>query len=163
MIKHATFSPCGKFRQELSGVWDDTKPLAVWVLANPSIASDTIPDPTWTKGVGFSQRLGYGGQIFVNVFDYIATDPTDLKRAGYPRSPDADTLIVRAALHGDGSVICAWGAVLRGRPECLNVARMLDRAGFRLKALGFTDRGEPRHPLMLAYKTPLEPWQLMPP
>lgn len=46
--------------------------------------------------------------------------------------------------------------------ECLNVARMLAGAGFRLKALGFTDRGEPRHPLMLAYKTPLEPWQLTP-
>lgn len=160
MRKHALFSECGKFRHELSGVWDDSLPIAVWVLANPSIASETMPDPTWTKGVGFSQRLGYGGQIFVNVFDYIATDPTDLKRAGYPRSAGLGSHVVDAARRGDGSVICAWGAVLRGRPEPLLVARTLSAFGFRLKALGFTERGEPRHPLMLAYKTPLEDWIL---
>lgn len=130
MIKHALFSDCGKFRHELSGVWDATKPLAVWVLANPSIASEEVPDPTWTKGVGFSKRLGYGGMIFTNVFDFIATYPKDLKAAGHPRSQGADGYIINAANRGDGSVICAWGAVLRGRQECNHVADMLRFCGY---------------------------------
>lgn len=153
------FSGCLRFRHEISEIWDASRRPAVWVLANPSLASEDVTDPTWRKGVGFSKRLGYGGQIFVNVFDYIATDPADLKTAGYPRSPSNDAHVIDAACRGDGSVICAWGAVLRGRPEPEAMAITLLNAGFRLKALGCTSLGEPRHPLMLAYGTPLLDWR----
>lgn len=154
-MRNAQFSPCGKFRHVLWERWDVALPFAVWVLANPSIASVDVEDPTWRKGRGFSQRLGFGGQIFVNVFDYIATDPQDLARAGHPRSPAADSHIIQAAARGTGTVICAWGAVLRGSDEPMRIAHMLRTLGFATKALGFTSRGEPRHPLMLSYGTPL--------
>lgn len=158
-MRRAVFSECGKFRHSIEEIWDASKPPAVWVLANPSIACDERPDPTWTKGVGFSKRLGYGGAIFTNVFDFVATKPRVLFDLGCPRSNAADRFIMHAALRGDGTVICGWGAVLRGRPECQAVTRMLRNAGFRTMALGFTDFGEPRHPLMLAYKTPLVEWR----
>lgn len=157
-MKYATFSDCGRFRHRLHEVWDPARATCVWLLANPSIASAEVDDPTWRKGRGFSRRMGYGSQIFVNVFDFIATDPKDLARAGWPRSPRADDEIIGAALQGDGTVICAWGAVLRGRPEPDRVADSLRRAGFNLACLGVTSLGEPRHPLMLAYDTTLRPY-----
>lgn len=157
-MREALFSGCLRFRHELSEIWDASRKPAVWLLANPSIASESVPDATWTKGVGFSKRLGYGGQIFTNVFDYIATDPRDLKAAGYPCSPNNFAQILDAACRGDGSVICAWGAVLRGRHEPNVVAQVLRIAGFRTMALGMTSLGEPRHPLMLPYETPLHEW-----
>lgn len=155
----AEFSRCGKFRHQILQRWDAAKPWAVWQLANPSVASDLRPDPTWTKVVGFSERLGYGGAVVVNVFDFIATYPRDLKAAGYPRSMANDAWILHAALAlGNGRIICGWGAVLRGRPEPMAGVKMLRDAGVQTYAFGFTDRGEPRHPLMLPYSTPLEAW-----
>lgn len=153
----ATFSLDDQYRHDLSEVWDDALPTAVWCLMNPSIAGrDGQPDPTWTKGVGFSRRLGYGGQIFVNLSDFICTKlPSGMRP---PWSERCDRYILRAALQGDGSVICAWGALARGWPRAATVTAMLRDAGFRTKALGFTADGIPRHPLMLPYSTPLEDW-----
>ncbi len=158
----AIFSDCGKYRHLLWDVWDESKPILPWVLFNPSQAGKMVdgmrkPDPTWTKGVGFSTRLGYGGQVFANPFDFIATDAKDLKRAGYPCSPYANDYILRACSMGDGKVVCAWGALGRGLSRPRDVLQLIRAAGFTPMALGFTDDGLPRHPLMLAYSTQLEP------
>lgn len=159
MQRGAEFSKCGRFRHTIWGRWDTGMPVACWVLANPSIASDVKDDPTWRKVVGFSERLGYGGAIVVNVFDFIATYPRDLKAAGWPRSQaNAAWLLHAARSWGSGTAICAWGAVLRGRPEPEDTLKLLRNSGVQTMALGFTERGEPRHPLMLAYRTPLEVW-----
>jgi hypothetical protein len=157
----AVFSECGRFRHSIMQVWDEGLPVAVWCLFNPSIAGRQVDgkvktDPTWTKGAGFSTRLGYGGQIFVNPYDFAATDPKALKAAGYPISPDNDRHILDACAKGDGSVICAWGALGRGLSRPTDVLKLIRAAGYRTKALGFTADGLPRHPLMLAYSTPLE-------
>lgn len=158
----AIFSDCGQFRQLLWDVWDDTKPMLAWCLFNPSQAGRMVngkrrPDPTWTKGVGFSTRLGYGGQVFCNPYDFISTDPRGLKAAGYPLSPEADEFILKACRMGDGKVVCAWGAMGRGLSRPVKVLDMIRAAGFQPMALGFTADGLPRHPLMLAYDTPLVP------
>jgi hypothetical protein len=56
---------------------------------------------------------------------------------------------------GDGKVVCAWGALGRKMARPLEVLAMIRKAGFTPVALGFTGDGLPRHPLMLAYDTPL--------
>lgn len=158
--QHAVFSDCGRFRHLLWAVWDESKPILPWCLFNPSVAGQAgedglKPDNTWTKGVGFSKRLGYGGQVFCNPYDYISTDPDGLKAAGYPVSPDNDRFILQACGMGDGKVVCAWGALGRRLARPVEVLTLIRRAGFQTMALGFTGDGLPRHPLMLAYSTPL--------
>lgn len=160
---HAVFSDCGKYRYVLWDVWDDTKPILPWCLFNPSRAGaqdggTIVSDPTWRKGVGFSKRLGYGGQVFVNPFAYVSTDPKGLKAAGYPIGPDNNRHILAACAMGDGTVVCAWGALGRGLSRTGDVLYMLRAAGYRTMALGFTADGLPRHPLMLGYKTGLVPF-----
>lgn len=158
----AIFSECGRFRHILWERWDESKPMLPWCLWNPSQAGrpdqggTRRPDPTWTKGLGFSKRLGYGGQVFCNPYDFIATKPKDLKKAGYPRSDDADAWILKACAMGDGKVIVGWGALGRGLVRPGEVLALIRGAGYQPMALGFTEDGLPRHPLMLAYDTPLE-------
>ncbi|WP_273456352.1 DUF1643 domain-containing protein [Nevskia ramosa] len=159
----ATFSPCGRFRYLLWDVWDDRKPMLAWCLFNPSTAGSIlngrmIPDHTWTKGVGFSRKLGYGGQVFCNPYAYVATSPKDLKAAGYPIGPENDRYILDACRMGDGKVVCAWGGLGKGLAHPSEVLQTIRRAGFQTVALGFTTEGLPRHPLMLGYDTPLVPY-----
>lgn len=161
----AVFSDCGLYRYVASDVWDASKPMLAWLLHNPSQASKLVngkrvPDPTWTKGVGFSKRLGYGGQVFCNQFAFVSADPKGLKAAGYPVGPDNDRHILDACRMGDGKVVCAWGALGRGLTRHLEVLAMIRAAGFQPMALGFTADGLPRHPLMLAYDTPLVPMEI---
>lgn len=160
---HAVFSDCGRFRHLLWEVWDESLPMLAWCLFNPSQAGrndgeKVVKDPTWTKGVGFSKRLGYGGQVFCNPYDFISTDPKGLKSAGYPVSPMNDEFILKACAMGDGKVVCAWGALGRKLARPLEVLELVRRAGYQPMALGFTADGLPRHPLMLAYETALVPW-----
>lgn len=159
---HAEFSACGRFRHLLWQVWDASLPILPWCLWNPSQAGRPGPDgkprkdQTWTKGRGFSERLGYGGQVFCNPYDYIATNPKDLKKAGFPRSPEADEWILKACAMGDGKVVVGWGGLGRGLARPAEVLALIRGAGYQPMALGFTEDGLPRHPLMLAYDTPLE-------
>lgn len=147
----------GKFRSLLMEVWDDALPILPWCLLNPSIAGEELADgemeedPTWKKGRGFSTRLGYGGQVFVNPWAYVATDFADLKRAGYPFSPTNDAYILEACAMGDGKVMVAWGRNGKGLSRPLEVLAMIRKAGYQTMALAVTQDGLPGHPLMLPY------------
>jgi len=167
MKQSATFTPCGQFRQQLLRVWDDTKPVLPFCLLNPSVAGKKLPDgtekedPTSRKCIGFAQRLGYGGMVICNLYDYCATKPPELKRALYPRSPGADDWILQACAMGDGTVICGWGANARGLAMPGVVTWLLRAKGFKLKALRLLADGIPEHPLMLPYSC--VPFDLLPP
>lgn len=162
MALQATFSDCGRFRYLAWDVWDSTRPVLPWCLFNPSRAgqqagTEVLTDQTWSKGVGFSKRLGFGGQVFCNPYAFISTDPAGLKAAGYPVGPENDRYILEACRMGNGIVVCAWGALGRRLSRPREVLQLIRKAGFRPMALGFTSDGLPRHPLMLSYSTPLVP------
>ena len=70
------FSECGKYRNELAEIWDQNKPLVLWVLMNPSVACEDYSDPTLRKTGKFSRTWGYGGQLIGNLYAYRATDIT---------------------------------------------------------------------------------------
>lgn len=158
----AVFSPCGGYRYQLRDSWDAALPVLPWILCNPSVAGavdgqgQVRSDPTARKGRGFSQRLGYGGLVFTNLFAYISTDPKGLKAAGYPVGPENDQHILEACALGDGGVLLAWGALGRGLERAREVERLVREAGYQPLCLGRTRDGLPRHPLMLGYATELE-------
>jgi hypothetical protein len=149
----------------------------LWVMLNPSTATETKPDQTISKCIGFTKLWGWHAFHVVNLFAMRATEPKDLFKA--MRSgvdvvgPGNDGHIVAAAnWSGEQLVVCAWGGVpnMPGVRNRIAWVKELLRP-HRLHALGFTKgydlktvnpsgprprEGEPRHPLMLAYETPLE-------
>lgn len=156
----ATFSDDRVHRYKLWRVWDDSKPIVLWVLLNPSTADETVDDPTLRRAIAFSKREGFGGLIFTNLFAFRATDPKDMKAAADPIGPGNDEVILCEAIAA-GTVICAWGSHGSFRGRASQVVRMLTDQLLaprkpRLLCLGKTRSGQPKHPLYLSKKTPLE-------
>jgi hypothetical protein len=154
MQRSAVFSDCGRFRHILRRSWDVSRPSVGYICLNPSIAGSDIDDPSVMRMVGFADRLGFGGFSLANLYDFIATDPKDLKRGGFQRSPEADEWI-RRVVQETTEVICAWGAHARGLSRPDEVMALLRGLGVRPKALALTADGIPRHPLMLPYSCEL--------
>jgi hypothetical protein len=68
-----------------------------------------------------------------------------------------DWLLMRAQREQD-RIIVAWGSHgHRYRQRVAAVVEMFEHS--KLRCLGTTDDGAPRHPLMLAYSTPLVEWR----
>ena len=151
----AVISDCGKYRYWLER-GPAGAPYVAWVLANPSTADATLDDPTVRKARGFTERWGYKRFVFVNLFAYRSTDPKGLTKVSDPIGPENGTHIARA-LAGADKIVFAWGNAIA--PSLRNRARVSATFLRELKpgmCLGYTKDRQPRHPLMLAYSTPLE-------
>src|SRR5690606_32234928 len=62
-------------RVELRVVWDPTKPLLGWLLANPSWANENRPDMTFQRVWKFTERDGvFGGFVIGNVVPVVDAD-----------------------------------------------------------------------------------------
>ncbi|MGH6627611.1 MAG: DUF1643 domain-containing protein [Burkholderiaceae bacterium] len=156
MNKSAVISDCGTYRYSLSRGWDHSLPRVAFVMLNPSVADADVDDPTIRKCIGFAQRLGFGGFDVVNLYAYRATDPRDLKRAGYPVGEDNDDYIRISVFDGSDAVICAWGSHAKGLARPAEVLAMLRIWGRRPMALQINAGGIPAHPLMLPYSCRLQ-------
>lgn len=157
-VGSAVLSDCGTYRYWLER-GDPGAPYIAWLLANPSTADATLDDPTVRKARGFTERWGYKRFVFVNLFAARSTDPKGLLKIGSPIGPENEAYIMKA-LTGAEFVVLAWGnaIVKKLRPKAEFVQRhMRDYiAPEKTMCLGYTADRSPRHPLMLAYSTPLE-------
>lgn len=148
----ATFSADRAYRQLLWRIWNQELPLLNLCMLNPSKAGEIESDPTVTRQIERTKRLGCGGLLVTNAFDLVATDPKEMKRHPEPLSNQADAAILAAAeraTKSGGMVIVAWGhnAAHRGRDGVL-----LDMlVGIPLYSLAVTKGGFPGHPLYLGY------------
>lgn len=157
----AVFSDCERFRYRLWREWDPSKPRAVFVMMNPSTATELQNDPTIER----CQRrvAGWplcGGIEVVNIFAWRETDSRKLVArvlAGEDCiGPENDRQIMVAA-ENSHMVIAAWGkpGALKGRGHA--VAAMLVAAGHRPFALKLNADGSPQHPLYIGYDVQPEP------
>ena len=144
----AEFSPCRKYRYRLWRLWDE-RPVCLFIMLNPSTATETTNDPTVTRCIGFAKKWNFGGCVVANIFAYRATDPDEMKRAKDPVGPDNDKHILQCASDA-GIVLCAWGAHGKHMGRSHSVRGMLHRAAIKVHSLSVTAEGEPGHPLYLS-------------
>lgn len=169
---YAVFSADEKYRYVLCRNWlnvtaDEEKEIvkgSTWaphascmtfVMLNPSTASAFKDDPTIRKCIGFAKRHMCQRIIVANLFALRATDPRELTKAGAPRG-EHNAEMLGAALGVFGRRVAAWGRF----PSVGVRKRALDpmwqvKMYKTLECFGRTKDGEPRHPLMLAYETPI--------
>ncbi len=127
------------------------------ILLNPSIADAMIDDPTIRKGWGFARGTGFNSIDVLNAYAYRATDPKDLKRAGYPVGVDNDATIKHVLSRYVDRVIVGWGNhIQRARGE--EIIRLIESCGHTPEALHVTNKGEPGHPLYLPYSNNPQPF-----
>jgi hypothetical protein len=135
-----------------------------FILHNPSIAGESLDDPTARRGIGFARAIGASDLIFVNAATGIATDADDLAAMDDPIGPMADEAIHVCAdfcLSRGGLLVAAWGAP-KGRA---GTKRMMARRFAQIKALGLplhvmrlTASGYPEHLLYLPRDLRPTPW-----
>lgn len=121
----------------------------LFVMLNPSTATDTVDDPTIRRCKGFATSWGYDRLMVVNLFSLRSTDPKALYGDdGAEGDPENLTTILTVAEQAH-LIVCGWGAhgSLRGRG--VRVARELRAAGWQPRALKLTRDGHPGHPLYL--------------
>lgn len=144
----ARFSDCDEYRYELAEIWDQSKPLVLWLLMNPSVACLDYADPTLIKTGKFARAWGYGGQLVGNVHAYQTTDKNKLLDVVDPVGPKNDESILRMAGLAE-RIVLAYGQPpkkLKGRGP--RVVEMLSHHP-ALYFLRLAKDGTPWHPLYL--------------
>lgn len=154
----AVYSPCETYRYLLTRVWDRSAPKALFVMLNPSTATEFQNDPTVERCERRARALGFGAFRVTNIFAFRATDPRVMRGQADPVGPENDAAIHDSALHWADQIICAWGthgAHLGRGPQVEALLRATDRPLF---SLGLTQGGYPKHPLYIGYDRQPEPW-----
>ena len=162
MTGSAIISDCGLYRYRLERHGLSGAGAIAWLMINPSTADASLDDATMRKVVGFSDRLGAGWAIVGNLFGYRSKDVRDLARVRDPKGPDNDAHLVRI-MEEAPVIIAAWGPLAKLPPNLrrrwLTVVRMASDLKKPMMCLGVAKDGQPRHPLMLGYDTPLVEWR----
>jgi hypothetical protein len=148
-VSEAVYSECEAYRYLLTRVWAPG-PRALFVMLNPSTATEVQNDPTVERCERRARALGFGAFRVTNIFAYRATDPRVMRAVADPVGPANDAAILDSVPWAD-AVVCAWGnhGLHLGRGPA--VEAMLRAAGAQLHHLGLTGQGQPTHPLYVSY------------
>lgn len=173
MFGWAEFSDCGRYRHVLGRYWGSdpgqsmgdgvvdllTCPYALWIGMNPSTATAEVNDPTITREIGHTKRMGLHCMFKANVMDYRATDPKDLYPLGRDARSEKNLSTILDLAVDAQFVIAAWGALdPRLRWAARDVEDMLKQK-VPMWCVGKTKYGFPRHPLYVRKYADLEPYQ----
>jgi hypothetical protein len=158
----ATFSECGTWRYRLDRIIDMFGgPVFGYFGVNGATATADKNDHTVTKWDGFTVRFGGSRLIVGNPYAFCATDVRELASAADPIGPENDRYLREIIAEADILVPC-WGNRSKVPPRLRSrfddLADMIFAAGKPVKVFGFTKSGDPLHPLMLGYDTPLIDW-----
>lgn len=179
----AIFGNSGTYRYLLWRIWDVSKPIWRVVMLNPSKAGgdklglvaetreDLKPDHTITKLYGFGERADAGGFVVANLFSYVSTDSDHLVHQGRMGhdlvGPEGDDWLRDLITQPwpDSPLIMAWGAkmdlVKKPANRVMDAQKLIPK-DTPVQCWGRTKKGQPLHPLMLAYATPLVPYPYTP-
>ena len=150
MVSEAVYSPCEKYRYSLTRTWDGNGRKLLYLMLNPSKATELANDPTIERCQRRAVQLGYGAFRVCNLFALRATNPARLKRARNPEGPANVDQLILAAKWCD-SILCAWGVHGAHRAQHTKIAALLGSVEKPLLSLGTTKEGHPRHPLYVSY------------
>lgn len=143
----AVFDPDRKYRYCLWRVWDETKPLVMFIGLNPSKANEVDLDPTVTRVKGFAKKWGYGGFYMMNLYGIVGSNPKILITDPDPLGDNDRWLDIIAAKCE--RIIFAWGVFRQAKERRKEVAARFPGA-YCLKK---TKDGHPWHPLYVAANT----------
>jgi hypothetical protein len=152
----ALYSPDQRYRYALTRDWAAGS-RALFVMLNPSTATEVQNDPTVERCERRARALGHGGFAVANIFAFRATDPRVMRAEEDPVGPANDATILDLASRYD-TILCAWGShgAHLGRGHA--VEALLRGTGKALHHLGLTQDGQPRHPLYIGYAVQPMAW-----
>lgn len=155
-VSEAVYSDCEHYRYLLTRVWAPGR-KALFVMLNPSTATEVQNDPTVERCERRARALGYGAFRVTNIFAFRATDPKVMRAVADPVGPENDAAILDSVGWAD-TIVCAWGNHGLHLDRGNQVASLLRATRAPLFHLGLTGQGQPRHPLYVGYDQQPQPW-----
>lgn len=122
----ANYSDCEKYRYDLTRVWDENGKRVMFLMLNPSTATEVQNDPTVERCERRARTLGYGAFRVCNIFAYRATDPKVMRSAADPVGPENDQAIRDAIdwqmiwLQRGVRTVNIWNAAKTSKHCCVN-------------------------------------------
>ena len=111
----AVYSACERYRYVLTRTWDAAGRRALFVMLNPSTATEMQNDPTVERCERRARALGFGAFRVVNIFAFRATDPRVMRMQSDPIGPANDAHILDSAAllrnRGGQAVHTHWTAI----------------------------------------------------
>lgn len=153
----ALYSDCEGYRYALTRTWDEAGKRLLYIMLNPSKATEIANDPTIERCERRARALGYGAFRACNIFAWRETDPAALRRSAQPVGSENDAVLLESCDWAD-DILCAWGAHGDHLERGADVTSLLATTGRPLLCLGKTRAGHPRHPLYIGYGTRPEPF-----
>lgn len=137
-----------EYRPLLKRTWSPALPIVAFCMLNPSTADVDFDDPTVAACQVRARQMGFGAVWIVNLFDFRATDPRDMKRAAHPKSLHNDGAILDA-LHVCEMFVCAWGThgSHQGRGFAVKDDFLSAKYSHKVYYLRMTKEFHPEHPL----------------
>lgn len=151
VVSTATYDgPDRCYRYQLKRVWNAALPSVMWLMMNPSVATEYGDDRTVAKCQRYARAWGFGSILVGNTFAYRCTDQKRLLETPDPVGPGNDAALLAMAQQAD-RVIAAYGSpqlkpLLARGPA---VVRMLQQHGIPVYAMRVGVNGRPCHPLYL--------------
>lgn len=153
----AVYSDCERYRYLLTRVWDPDGAKVLFVMLNPSTATEVQNDPSVERCERRARTLGFGAFRVCNIFAWRDTDPRLMRRAADPVGPGNDAAIRESCVWAD-TIICAWGTHGTHLGRGAEVERLMRATNRPLHHLGLTRDGHPKHPLYIGYDVRPIPW-----
>jgi len=150
----AVFSPDRAYRYalgrsiELDMLQQESPGYVLWVMLNPSAASESNPDNTMKRCVGFTRSWCYTKMVIVNLYAVVSTDASLLRRHESPIGLHNNHFIAEYAKDA-ALIVCAWGDKNPSFQRAREVTNLLAASAPTVNCLGVSLMGNPRHPLML--------------
>ncbi|WP_439150031.1 DUF1643 domain-containing protein [Sulfitobacter sp.] len=153
----AVYSDCETYRYSLTRVWETSGKRLLFVMLNPSKATEVDNDPTVERCERRARALGFGAFQVTNIFAFRETNPKLMRQADDPVGPDNDQILREGVAWAD-VVIAAWGTHGAHLGRGTEVAQFLRRLDAPLHHLGLSIAGHPKHPLYISYSRQPEVW-----
>lgn len=153
----AVYSDCEKYRYLLTRTWDPDGRKALFVMLNPSTATEVQNDPTVERCERRARALGFGAFRVTNIFAWRDTDPKAMRAASDPVGPANDAAIADSCEWAD-QIVAAWGTHGAHQDRGSQVEQLLRQTGHPIYHLGLSKHGHPKHPLYIAYSQQPQLW-----
>jgi hypothetical protein len=159
----AVISDCELYRYRLDRFVQELGLVVAFFGVNGSTAGPIEEDQTTKKWRGFSLRNNFRRYIAANPFAFRARDVKRLATVADPVGPENARYLAETIAEADVLIPC-WGdrnkvpRQLRHHFDALKA--QIFTAGKPVRIFGLTNSGDPKHPLMLSYDTPIVSWSL---
>ncbi|MCH7724433.1 MAG: DUF1643 domain-containing protein [Bacteroidetes bacterium] len=145
----AEFSEGRKYRYVLWRIWDNNKPLIMFIGLNPSKANEEKTDNTITRVKRFAFDWGYGGVYMMNLFAFVSTDPKKLLFRSHEKIGYFNNNYLKQIAEKCDKIIFAWGSFKEAQERSIEIIKMFPEG----QALIINSDGSPRHPLYVKANT----------